>query len=450
MDPEILRKYGEVRLPRYTSYPTAPRFSPAIGKGTYGDWLGNIPANDPVSLYLHIPFCRSMCWYCGCHTTISQQDQPISDYLHFLKSEIDMVAGRAPKLLSIGEVHFGGGTPTIIQPEEFLVLMALLRQWFDVSDQTNIAVEIDPRRLTNDMAAALGTGGVNRASLGVQTFDPVVQKAINRIQTEQQTLHAVSDLRKNGVRRINFDLIYGLPHQTERSCVETTKAAVAMKPDRFSVFGYAHIPSFKKHQRMIDETVLADTAGRNAQAEAISETLVSAGYRQIGLDHFALKTDDLVIAQDAGKLRRNFQGYTTDNCETMIGFGASAIGRMVDGYVQNEVAPGRFAQYIRSGDLATVKGYRFTGDDKFRAQVIERLMCDFSADIPSIAATHGFDPAVLLEGNRQLKMLEDDGVVKIDNGCVLVKKDQRFVIRAVAAAFDAYIEESTRTHSQAA
>ncbi|MEK1886167.1 MAG: oxygen-independent coproporphyrinogen III oxidase [Phyllobacterium sp.] len=450
MDPEILTKYGEVRLPRYTSYPTAPRFSPAIGKGTYGDWLGNIPASDPVSLYLHIPFCRSMCWYCGCHTTISQQDQPITDYLHFLKSEIDMVVQRAPKSLRVGEVHFGGGTPTIIQPDEFLVLMTLLRRWFEFSDATNIAVEIDPRRLTNDMAAALGTGGVARASLGVQTFDPLVQKAINRIQTEQQTLEAVRNLRKNGVRRINFDLIYGLPHQTEQSCVATTKAAIAMKPDRFSVFGYAHIPSFKKHQRMIDETALAGTAGRNVQAEAIKEALVSAGYHQVGLDHFALKTDDLVIAQDAGKLRRNFQGYTTDNCETMIGFGASAIGRMVDGYVQNEVAPGRFARSIGSGELATVKGYRFTGDDKFRAQVIERLMCDFSADIPSIAATHGFDPTALLKGNRRLKMLEDDGVVRIHDGCVIVKKDHRFVIRAVAAAFDAYIEEATRTHSKAA
>ena len=450
MDPEILRKYGEVRLPRYTSYPTAPRFSPTIGKGTYGDWLETIPVCDPVSLYLHIPFCRSMCWYCGCHTTISQQDQPISDYLHFLKSEIEMVSQRAPNPLKVGEVHFGGGTPTIIQPEEFLTLMALLRQSFEFSGDTNIAVEIDPRRLTSDMAAALGSGGATRASLGVQTFDPIVQKAINRIQTEQQTIEAVSSLRQNGVRRINFDLIYGLPHQTERSCVETTKAAIAMKPDRFSVFGYAHIPSFKKHQRMIDETTLADAAGRNAQAEAISETLVSAGYRQIGLDHFALKTDDLVIAQEAGRLRRNFQGYTTDTCETMIGFGASAIGRMTEGYVQNEVAPGRFAQYIRSGDLATVKGYRFTAEDKFRAQVIERLMCDFGVDIPLIAKRHGFDAALLTDANSRLQALEDDGVVDNSNGRILVKKDHRFVIRAVAAAFDAYIDESTRTHSQAA
>lgn len=227
MDPQILRKYGEVRLPRYTSYPTAPRFSPAIGKGTYGDWLENIPASDPVSLYLHIPFCRSMCWYCGCHTTISQQDQSISDYLHFLRSEIALVAGRAHKRLPIGEVHFGGGTPTIIQPEEFLELMALLRRWFDFNEATNIAVEIDPRRLTNDMTVALGTGGVTRASLSVQTFDPIVQKAINRIQTEQQTLQAVRDLRKNGVRRINFDLIYGLPHQTEHALANK----IGLSPD---------------------------------------------------------------------------------------------------------------------------------------------------------------------------------------------------------------------------
>ena len=450
MPATILEKYGEVRLPRYTSYPTAPRFSPAIGAGAYGDWLEQLPDNDPVSLYLHIPFCRSMCWYCGCHTTITRQDQPILDYLTVLRDEIRMVAGHIPHRLPVGEVHFGGGTPTIIEPAEFLSLMTLLREHYAFSDKTGIAVEIDPRRLAPEMALALGAAGVTRASLGVQSFDPVVQKAINRIQTQKQTAEVTNNLRRAGISGINFDLIYGLPHQTVQSCIDTANAAIAMLPDRFAVFGYAHVPSFKKHQRMIDEAALPDGAARNEQAEAIAETLIAAGYRQIGLDHFALPGDDLVEVQEAGRLRRNFQGYTTDNCETLIGFGASAIGRMKDGYVQNEVAPGLYAQNIASGRLATAKGYRMTGEDVLRAEIIERLMCDFSADIRAICKVHSLDDSALLAGNGRLNELAADGVLTIADGVVRVSREHCFVIRAVAAAFDAYLDQSSRTHSKAA
>lgn len=450
MPASILQKYGEARLPRYTSYPTAPSFARSIGAGAYGDWLQQLPKSDPVSLYLHIPFCRSMCWYCGCHTTITRQDRPILDYLSVLRDEIRMVAERIPHRLKVGEVHFGGGTPTIISPAEFLALTALLREHYDFSDTTGIAVEIDPRGLTAEMAQTLGAAGVSRASLGVQSFDPVVQKAINRIQSEKQTAQATDSLRRAGVAGINFDLIYGLPHQTVQSCIDTANAAIAMLPDRFAVFGYAHIPSFKKHQRMIDENALPDGQARNEQAEAISETLVAAGYRQIGLDHFALPGDDLVQVQDAGKLRRNFQGYTTDNCETLIGFGASAIGRMNDGYVQNEVAPGLYAQHIASGQLATAKGYRLTAEDRLRAEIIERLMCDFAVDLPTICSAHGFDPAQLLAGNDRLAALQGDGVFNVKDGVIRVGQDHRFVIRAVAAAFDAYLDQSNRTHSKAA
>lgn len=450
MSASILKKYGDARLPRYTSYPTAPRFSPSIGAASYGDWLGQLPAKDPVSLYLHIPFCRSMCWYCGCHTTITRQDGPILDYLTVLRDEIRMVAQRVPDVLPIGEVHFGGGTPTIISPEEFHALMGLLREHYAFSGSTGIAVEIDPRRLTAEMAQTLGETGVTRASLGVQSFDPVVQKAINRIQTQAQTAEAAGNLRRAGVGSINFDLIYGLPHQTVESCVDTVNQAIAMMPDRFAVFGYAHIPSFKKHQRMIDENVLPDGAARNAQALAIAETLVAAGYRQIGLDHFALPGDDLVRVQDAGRLRRNFQGYTTDNCDTLIGFGASAIGRVEDGYVQNEVAPGLYAQKIASGQLATTKGYRLTGEDRVRAEIIERLMCDFSADVSAICKRHGFDATPLIAGNWRLAELENDDVLTLADGVIRVSQEHRFVIRAVAAAFDAYVDQSNRTHSKAA
>jgi oxygen-independent coproporphyrinogen-3 oxidase len=450
MQQALIEKYGEARLPRYTSYPTAPGFSPTVGAGTYGDWLSALKPGADASLYLHIPFCRSMCWYCGCHTTITQRDEPILDYIDMLRKEIDIVSRTAGGRPKIRHVHFGGGTPTIMQPEEFRDLVGLMRARFTFTAGMEIAVEIDPRTLTPEMAAALGDAGVTRASLGVQSFDPVVQKAINRIQSEAQTAEAVARLRTAGVQGINFDLIYGLPHQTVQSCIETAKAAVAMRPERFAVFGYAHIPSFKKHQRMIDERALPDAAMRIEQAEAIAETLAASGYVRIGLDHYALPGDGLALAARRGRLHRNFQGYTTDACTTLIGFGASAIGRTPDGYIQNEVPPGLYAQRVASGRLATAKGYRLTAEDRLRAEIIERLMCDFRVDVATIAARHGFDSAPLVEGNGRLAALKEDGVIDVRGGTVTVRQDHRFIIRAVAAAFDAYIDRSARTHSKAA
>lgn len=450
MQPTILQKYGEARLPRYTSYPTAPHFSPEIGPAVYADWLASLPAHEPVSLYLHIPFCRAMCWYCGCHTTITARDQPIVDYLGMLRKEIRMVAAEVAQPLPVEKVHFGGGTPTIVEPADFLALVDLLRENFDFATTAELAVEIDPRTLTQEMAGALSSAGISRASLGVQSFDPVVQKAVNRIQSEEQTFETVSSLRDCGVDRINFDLIYGLPHQTVRSCVETAQTAVAMRPDRLAVFGYAHIPSFKKHQRMIDEAALPDSAARNDQALAIAETLVAAGYRQIGLDHFALPDDDLALAQAAGKLHRNFQGYTTDDCKTLIGFGASAIGHTAQGYMQNEVPLGRYAEHINAGRLVTAKGYRLTDEDQLRADIIERLMCDFEVDVPAICARHSCDPARLLNVNDRLEELAREGVLEVADGVIRLRGEHRFLVRAVAAAFDAYLAQSPRAHGKAA
>lgn len=450
MELSLLHKYGDGRLPRYTSYPTAPHFSPEINAGVYADWLSGLPADEPVSLYLHIPFCRSMCWYCGCHTTITARNQPIVDYLALLRAEIGMVSAVTPQSLAVENVHFGGGTPTVIKPQEFIALADLLHEHFSFTATAEIAVEIDPRTLASAMVDALGKAGVGRASLGVQSFDPVVQKAVNRIQSEEQTERAVQALRRAGVHGINFDLIYGLPHQTVRSCVETAETAAAMRPDRLAVFGYAHVPSFKKHQRMIDEAALPDSVTRNEQARAIAETLVASGYRQIGLDHFALPDDELSRAEATGALRRNFQGYTTDACKTLIGFGASAIGRTMQGYVQNEVGLGHYAEAIGSGRMATAKGYRITPEDQARAAVIERLMCSFSADVPMLCAAYGVDPARLLEGNDRLAGLAEDGVLEVMKGRVSVRRDFRFLIRVAAAAFDAYLDHSPRPHSRIA
>ncbi|MGE6739007.1 oxygen-independent coproporphyrinogen III oxidase [Allorhizobium pseudoryzae] len=449
MTDSMIAKYGDTRLPRYTSYPTAPQFSNAIGAAEYGSWIAKI-GRGTVSLYLHIPFCRSMCWYCGCHTTITERDAPIADYLAGLRAEIAMVSKQLNARLDVREIHFGGGTPTIIRPDEFLALMALIRTRYAVHPRANVSVEIDPRTLTAEMAAALGEGGVTRASLGVQSFDPVVQKAINRLQSEDTTAHCVEDLRRNGINGINFDLIYGLPHQTVASCRQTAQAAIAMRPDRFAVFGYAHIPTFKKHQRLIDESALPDAQARHAQAEAMADVLTSAGYIRIGLDHFALPEDELARSAGQGRLRRNFQRYTTDNCDALLGFGASAIGRLHDGYVQNEVPPGLYARRVMAGDLPTVKGYRLTPEDRLRAEVIERLMCDFSVDLAAISVRHGFPADLLIRSNTGLQQMAADGFIALDGEKVRLDSAYRFLVRTVAATFDSYLHESRRTFSKAA
>lgn len=450
MNADIIRRYGETRLPRYTSYPTAPRFTPSIGAGTYRDWLANIPKSDPVSLYLHVPFCRSMCWYCGCHTTITQKDAPILDYLTVLKQEIRLVARAIGRQQDVSDIHFGGGTPTIMTPEEFLDLSATLAATFDIGGAAELAVEIDPRTLTVEMSKALGEAGMTRASLGVQSFDPKVQKAINRIQSAEQTTTALSNLRKAGARSVNFDLIYGLPHQTVDSAIDTARVAAAMRPERFAVFGYAHVPTFKKHQRLIDSATLGDAHERHAQAEAIAATLCDAGYRRIGLDHFALPEDSLSIAADRQALHRNFQGYTTDNASTLIGLGSSAIGRVAEGYAQNDVAIGRYASLIASGELATSKGYRLTKEDRVRAWIIERLMCDFQVDFG--AMPNGFDlpDESISKANLQLQALLAEGIVSWRGDMLRVDTQLRFLVRTVASCFDAYFGDVGRTHATAA
>ncbi|NOJ41467.1 oxygen-independent coproporphyrinogen III oxidase [Bradyrhizobium australiense] len=442
MQASILKKYCDARLPWYTIYPTVPEFSAEVGAQDCEKWLRRLPPDDSVSLYLHIPFCRSICWYCGFPTAISRRDAPILNYLSVLREEIRLVAEQAPEALPVSDVHFGGGTPTVITPAEFLALMELLRRRFAFRKTAAIAVEIDPRTFTVEIAEALGAAGVNRASLGVQSFDPIVQKAINRVQSKAQTAAAVENLRRHGISRINFDLIFGLPNQTVQSCVESTTMAIAMRPNRLAVFGYAHVPSYMKRQRLIDDAALPDSAARAEQAAAVADTLVAAGYHQIGLDHFALPDDELALAQKAGRLRRNSLGYSADTCKTLIGFGTSAIGRLGDGYVQNDVATGSYSRHIRAGRLATSKGYRLTDEDRVRAAIIERLMCDLEADVPAICAAHGFYANHFLDSAERLAMLAEDGIVDIEKGFVRVRREHRFVIRAVAAAFDAYLNRS--------
>ena len=444
---DLLARYGGARIPRYTSYPTAPHFSAAVGEMHYRSWLASLP-RAKASLYVHIPFCQAMCWYCGCHTTVAAREAPVARYLETLAREIGLVRQYAAGPLTVSHIHFGGGTPTLIPAEQMRMLMRRVGEQFFVADDAEIAIEIDPRALTRDMASALGECGFNRASLGVQSFDPDVQQAINRVQSFAETEDAVRMLRANGVGRINFDLIYGLPRQSLESCVDTVERALTLRPDRLAVFGYAHVPAFKPHQRKIDGATLPDSEARYAQSRSIADALLRAGYVEIGLDHFARIGDPLADAAASGRLHRNFQGYTTDDAEVLIGLGASSIGRLPQGYVQNEFRIPEYQRRVAEGRLPIARGYQFQGDDLLRGEIIERLMCDQRVDVEAVCRLFGTDPARLL-AKVPLQPLIADGLIVHDGHSILVKPHARPLVRSIAAVFDAYLSDAGCQHSRA-
>jgi oxygen-independent coproporphyrinogen-3 oxidase len=442
-------RYANGQVPRYTSYPTAPHFSPAVDERVYRDWLASVPRAAELSLYLHVPFCRSMCWYCACHTTVTARAAPISRYLVALVREMELVAEALPGRMTARHVHFGGGSPTLMAPDEFLALMAALRASFLIDRDAELAIEIDPRTLEAPMIAALAEGGIDRASIGVQCFDPVVQRAINRSQSFEMTKAAVEALRRRGIPRINFDLIYGLPGQTILSCLDTADRAVSLGPDRIAIFGYAHVPGFKLHQRRIDEAMLPDCSARLEQSRAMAEVLVRAGYTQIGLDHFAKPEDSLATAARTGALHRNFQGYTTDACQALIGLGSSSIGRLTEGYVQNVVLISEYQKRVMEGRLPVCRGFAVSKEDRVRAVLIERLMCDNKVDLARVCAQFGADPAEFA-GLPGLDALAADGLIERHGSMIEVVADARPLVRSVAATFDAYLEGGAAIQSRAA
>jgi oxygen-independent coproporphyrinogen-3 oxidase len=390
-----------------------------------------------------------MCWYCGCHTRIVASYCPIEAYLKALEAEIRMVAAALPQRMKVRHIHWGGGTPTIMAPDAFRGLMTTLRDSFGVLPDAEVAVEIDPRRITDEMIHALGNSGVTRASLGVQSFDPTVQKAINRIQSYEQTGCAADKLRSMGVESINFDLIYGLPYQTVASCEDTVTQALRLAPDQLSVFGYAHVPWMKKHQRMIEMSALPNPQQRLAQFGAISARLADAKYRRIGLDHFAKPDDRLVRCLDAGTLHRNFQGYTTDQCTTLIGFGASAVGTLPQAYVQNTTQVGDYRRRIEAGSFAIQRGRRVTAEDRLRRDVIERIMCDFRVDLDVVATQHGLNVGHFAGEFARLCDLERDGIVRVEGAMVSLDETYWPLARTVAAVFDAYLQPEEQRHAAA-
>ena len=435
------------RVPRYTSYPTAPHFHSGIDYQAYGRWLADIPPGTPISLYLHVPFCDTLCWFCGCHTSVVNNYAPVEEYCGLLMAEIALVADALPARHPVRHIHWGGGSPTMLRPNDVKRLDQTLRRHFDLSYNMELAIEIDPRGLTQEHVDSWVEAGLTRASIGVQDCDPAVQKAINRVQTPEETAKAVEMLRQAGVRSINFDLLYGLPKQSLKSWEETLHFALELSPDRLAVFGYAHVPFFKKHQALIPAELLPDLETRLCQVEMATQILGAHGYIAVGLDHFARSDDKMAKAASIGALTRNFQGYSTDGAPVLIGLGASAIGSLPQGYIQNAPAVPVYRSALAQGRLPVSRGIALSREDRMRRQVIERLMCDLQVDLQSVCERFGESPSLFRQSLSRLAPLIKSGIVSVVNDVVSIAPQWRMAARLVCAAFDTYLENSPARHS---
>jgi len=441
--------YAMRNVPRYTSYPTAPHFHDGIDGKTYAAWLGEQEPSEPLSLYLHVPFCREICHYCGCHTKATRKDAPLIAYTDILLKEIDLVADALGGARPVSHIHWGGGTPSLLPRQCLEDIAARLQRHFNLTEDAEHAIELDPRFVSKELAKTLKRISITRTSLGVQDFDPVVQKAIGRPQSFEVVSKAVAHLRAEGLEALNFDLMYGLPHQSEETILDTINKTLDLTPSRIALFGYAHVPWMKKHQRLIDEDSLPDAATRIALADLARDALVASGYVQIGLDHFALPKDSMAIALKAGTLRRNFQGYTTDTSRSLIGFGVSSIGCVPQGYIQNASDVGAWTRSVEAGELPIVKGFALTDDDRARAEIIESLMTDHMVDAIAVGTKHGAPIDDLGCSIHALDEYARDGLVVVDGGKVQVTETGKPYVRLVASAFDSYFGKAANAPGQA-
>ena len=436
-------------VPRYTSYPTAPHFHAEVNSETYRRWLEELPADAAISLYLHIPFCDQLCWFCACRTQGTQAYYPVTRYLQAIEREIDAVAELTGGTQRISQMHWGGGSPTVLAPGDIRRLARHVRTRFPGAETAEFAVEIDPRDITPERLAAFGDAGISRASIGVQDFDEDVQQAIGRLQGHAMTRDVIAGLRDVGVGGINVDLVYGLPKQTESSLARTLERVIELAPDRIALFGYAHVPWMAKRQKMIDEATLPGPAERQAQAARAAWMLVEAGYAAIGIDHFARPGDALAVARDEGRVRRNFQGYTVDEAEALIGFGASAIGFMPQGYVQNDPVTAAYQLRALENGLATKRGIAFSLDDRIRRDAIEEILCHFRLDLDRLRARYGDFTRPLAETAAWLLAEAPEGALENWRGGFVIGEGWRKHTRLIAAEFDAYFRKAPARHSLA-
>lgn len=431
---ELVHRYGG-NLPRYTSYPTAASFSEAVGPAQAEEWLRALPAEKPVSLYFHVPFCDELCRFCGCNTSVMRHEDGRMAYGDLLREELRRVVALVGTQRPVQHLQFGGGTPSTLPAAALRHIIRSVRSMFQIQPQAELAMELDPRHVPEGYPALLGELGFTRISLGVQDLDERVQDACGRHQSFEQTEACISAVRNAGVSGVNIDLIYGLPYQTEDSIAETARKIASLRPDRLAVFGYAHVPWKQKRQRLIPEDSLPQPAERLAQRARMDAVLRAEGYSPVGLDHYALPQDALVKAADSGVLRRNFQGYTTDSSDVLLGMGASAISMLPDGYTQNITAVAPYARAMADNQcLPVARGVARTEDDRLRGRLIERLMCDMGVDLDQMEAQLDvFEPEL-----AALQPLADDGLIVITGPHIRVTEKGRPFLRNVAAAFDTH------------
>jgi len=450
VDPALIRRFDQ-KGPRYTSYPTADRFVEAFNAEAYLHGLANRNVggmNRPLSLYFHIPFCKSICYYCACNKVITKDHGRSLKYIQYLAREIEMQGEALTGSHEVAQLHWGGGTPTFLAADEMRELMGATRRHFKLRPDGEYSIEIDPRGVSRETVALLAELGFNRVSIGVQDFDAEVQKAVNRLQSEKQTLSVMRAVRENGFKSINIDLIYGLPKQTLEGFRRTLDAVVESSPDRIALYSYAHLPAMFKPQRRIDEAELPLAEDKLALLVMAIEHLTGAGYLYIGMDHFAKADDDLAVAQRQGRLHRNFQGYSTHADCDLIAFGVSAIGKVGPTYAQNVKTLDQYYDILDRGELPIQRGIQLTADDLLRRSVIQALMCHFMLSAESIEQTYliKFDSYFARE-LEELRELESVGLVTVSENWITITPRGRLLVRAVCAVFDKYLR-ADRTSSR--
>jgi oxygen-independent coproporphyrinogen-3 oxidase len=434
-----LRELGlfEARVPRYTSYPTAPVFGPDVGAAFQERCLGALDPRRPVSVYLHVPFCERLCWFCACHTQGTRTLTPVERYVAAVEDEIARIAGLVPEGVTMRHLHWGGGTPTILPAGLIGRIEAAIRGAFPLAPNFEFSVETDPTMIDAEKVGALRAAGMTRASIGIQDFAPEVQAAIGRPQSFEMTRDCVAMLRAAGLSSLNTDLVYGLPHQTPARLADTIRQVIALAPDRVALFGYAHVPHMSKRQKLIDAQALPDDEARFHLATLARDMFVEAGFVPVGIDHFGRPGDAMVEAALAGRLRRNFQGYTTDDCETLVGLGASSISRFRQGYVQNAPATAAYQERVGAGQLAGARGHVFMGEDLLRAAAIEQLLCSFRIDQARLVAEFGVAANTLRPIHEHVAQVFGAMVATGPDGIAL-SDTARPLVRLIARRYDAY------------
>jgi oxygen-independent coproporphyrinogen III oxidase len=437
----------DATAPRYTSYPTAPQFSDAVGAAQFADWIAAIPAGAAISLYIHIPFCRRLCWFCACRTQGTSTLDPVLSYVETLKTELAMLARALPDSVHLSRLHWGGGTPTLLPAEAIVDLAAAIFAAVPLGPGAEFSVEIDPGEVDAARLDALAAAGMTRASIGVQDFDPTIQATIGRDQSYELTAAAAQAIRARGVDSLNADILYGLPHQTPARITDSVQKLLSLNPDRVALYGYAHVPWMARRQVMIPSEAIPAPEERLKLFETARKLFLWDGYREIGIDHFARSEDGLAVAAGGGRLRRNFQGYTDDRAEVLVGLGASSISRFPKGYAQNAPATSAYLKAVRAGQFATAKGHAFTDDDRLRGRMIEALMCDFRIDGQEMIETHGIS-AARLEEMLTGAARAFPGMVSLADGGLAILPQGRPLTRIIAQHFDAYDRTKAR-HSSA-